>query len=341
MKTSLKLRNILMALTAIGLLAVHGCNQIDYTMERASQNDVYLAGEMANDHDTTFRATYWKNGEPITLTNGVDNSGLIDIAVSGNTVYTLGYVNAVSKYWKNDQATDLGSTFYARKICVSNNDVYVLSFDPTTQSAVLTKNGTPSVIDFHNKPANTQLYPSGLLVSGNDVYIIGAVIGDAITPMVWKNGNAMPMTSVDGLLTDITISGNDIYAAGTQYRHGHEQPATATYWKNGTPVYLTDGTSPASANSITISGGDVYVAGSERGSNGVVVAKYWKNGVAINLSDGTVGQQALQIKVSGNDVYVVGEATDSDATVLWKNGHPVPPFDGTNPRMIFTRLWVD
>ncbi len=49
----------------------------------------------------------------------------------------------------------------------------------------------------------------------------------------------------------ITVSENDVYIAGGEI-NTTETTNIATYWKNGTPTYLTDGSKEAYASSIFI-----------------------------------------------------------------------------------------
>ena len=103
----------------------------------------------------------------------------------------------------------------------------------------------------------------------------------------------------------------------------------AVYWKNDTPIYLTDGTDIAWARSIYVVGNDVYAAGEELPWGGTFIAVYWKNGQKVSLTDGTNGAVAESIYVVGNDVYVAGyELLNNISTwpipKYWKNGVSVP-----------------
>ena len=110
------------------------------------------------------------------------------------------------------------------------------------------------------------------------------------------------MNLADGLTrvepNSIAVSGTDVYVAGSQWdgnlmhnANGSEyRNPTAKYWKNGSPVNLTDGSKWAEAKSIAVSGNDVYVAGFEGG-----VAKYWKNGNPVILGDVSKYSEAYSI----------------------------------------------
>src|SRR6516225_3211394 len=100
----------------------------------------------------------------------------------------------------------------------------------------------------------------------------------------------------------IIYGGSGVYVAGQTIspKTGNQ---VATYWKNGNPVYLTNGTTYAAAISIFVSGLDVYVAGEEYNSKNWPVEKYWKNGVPVILINCL---SISSIFVSGTDVYACG-----------------------------------
>jgi hypothetical protein len=78
------------------------------------------------------------------------------------------------------------------------------------------------------------------------------------------------------MATAITMIGNDVYVAGTEYASG---PSVAKLWKNGVPVNLADAINAGYGNAAFRTGSDVYIAGSvyESGTH----AAYWKNGARI------------------------------------------------------------
>src|SRR5205814_3244510 len=72
--------------------------------------DVYVAGKEYN--GSIAIAKYWKNGQAITLGNGVNWSTANSIAVVGSDVYVagtevIGPYKQIDKYWKNRQAIAL------------------------------------------------------------------------------------------------------------------------------------------------------------------------------------------------------------------------------------------
>jgi len=286
-------------------------------------SDVYVAGgEEKTAVPGDYNALYWKNGNPVTLS---DDGDAISIAVSGNDVYVAGSLRIYSGtesvhacYWKNGNVTLLPDN--------------TRSGDPEERYPITSKSSLANSI----------------FISGGDIYIAGGErVGretspssgiDCISAVYWKNGNEVYLikggygSSLADEANSIFVAGQDVYACGA---------LEAQYWKNGTYFYLA-GSGPSSglrteANSICVSGSDVYVAGTQSDGEPVQgyfgtsyrdVAKYWKNGIAVNLSDGTKEAYATSIAVSGNDVYVAGgeektAGTGDYVAKYWKNGSPV------------------
>jgi hypothetical protein len=99
-----------------------------------SGNDVYVAGYEAVPNSNSV-AKYWKNGVPVTLSDGSTGTSLTGICVSGTDVYSCGAVytpgsaSSSAIYWKNGNMVNLkgpNTTFSrASGITVFENDAYV------------------------------------------------------------------------------------------------------------------------------------------------------------------------------------------------------------------------
>ena len=78
---------------------------------------------------------------------------------------------------------------------------------------------------------------------------------------------------------------------GNEYNGIHY---VAMYWKNGSPVILSDGAMNGDTRSIFVSGNDVYVVGREfNGTN--YLGKYWKNARPVILTDSSKGGDVTSI----------------------------------------------
>jgi hypothetical protein len=202
-------------------------------------------------------------------------------------------------------------------------DVYVAGSITSSQSepvATYWKNGVAHAL----ADSSVDSYTYGLAIADTDVYIVGVTSSGAT---LWKNGKASVLTN-GNMALGITISGGDVYVAGISTIPGGT--GVATYWKNGTPVTLTDNLTPSVAVSIAVLGSDVYVAGylAAAGNNNTVC--YWKNGVIQNqmsTSASTFGYSvwgSTCLAVIGSDVYVTGAVENTTDTQLiatyWKNG---------------------
>lgn len=231
---------------------------------------------------------------------------------------------------QKEVSTELSNTNTSSQV-----DVYVAGLQDDDVSPFVThyfdtepiywKNGNPVKLEFVTGYFASGDHPLSIAVSGNDVYVAGYkwaqnFRGDHIEYKYWKNGISEYVESRNNYprepsrLNSIAISNNDIYMAGFNFLWSGE---AASYYKNGTPIDLSDGLVSSTATSIAVSGNDIYVAGYENGVSGYV-AKYWKNGSPVNLTDGSKDVWTTSIAVSGTDVYVAGNDEDSVAK-YWKN----------------------
>lgn len=122
-------------------------------------NDVYVTGYereggVVGSGGVIGVAKYWKNGLPVSLTDGTIDSGASSIAVMGSDIYVVGWENYQGKYWKNGQLILLkgeAAMSFASSIAVLDNDVYLTGIEyrglvngsPTGAIAKYLKNGLP------------------------------------------------------------------------------------------------------------------------------------------------------------------------------------------------------
>ncbi|RYE13968.1 MAG: hypothetical protein EOP51_28920, partial [Sphingobacteriales bacterium] len=207
------------------LAFLNSSDEVGSAMSIAVQGgDIFVGGYIKKPSNESQVATYWKNGIPTTIEADQEfGSSVQNIAVSGNDVYAVGWVNGAAKYWKNGishllQSPSMRNT--AKAVAVKGDDLYIGGYytDPDTKKSV---------------------------------------------PAYWKNDvlvNLPAPAGHHGMVNDIAIKGNDIYAVGyTLEVDGKNE--VATYWKNGKRVALSDDSRSSSISCITISGDDIYMAG--------------------------------------------------------------------------------
>jgi hypothetical protein len=228
-----------------------------------SGTDVYVAGGEQEAHTT---AKYWKNGVPVTLSDLGEGSLANSIFISGQDVYVGGWVaktaqldpthfalNEIASYWKNGVLTQLADqrfTSLANSIFVSHSDIYVAGFacqdnEPNCGVAGYWKNG--ALVQLAN---GTAAGANSIFVSGADVYVAGNQNNDFAE--AWRNTESVQLTgsTARSAANQVVVSGGDVYIGGAIQNDAGE--AVATYWKNGVPVSITDGTHPAAAFALTV-----------------------------------------------------------------------------------------
>jgi hypothetical protein len=229
-----------------------------------SGTDVYVAG--AEQTPGLIVAKVWKNGVAVVLPDLGEGALAHSIFVSGNDVYVAGRVNKrtqidpthvlftqVATYWKNGVPTQLSdgrALSIASSIFVSGDDVYVGGFacqdlSPDCALASYWKNGVQ--VQLTNTTGSAA---SSVFIAGPDVYVAGNEANNL--GALWKNGVRVElMTSSSGSAANqVIVSGGDVFVAGAVVNTS--AVPVVTYWKNGIPVSISDGTHLGSAFALAV-----------------------------------------------------------------------------------------
>lgn len=107
-----------------------------------SGSDVYVAGEV-RPVDKKPIAQYWKNGNPVALTDGTREAVLNGIWVDGSDIYAAGYEKddrnvTHATYWKNGKNTVLDGE-EVRAITVINGQAYMTGWEILSERTTIAK----------------------------------------------------------------------------------------------------------------------------------------------------------------------------------------------------------
>ena len=284
-KTSIVFKSLLIFLT-IGL--IWSCNDDDEgTSPPNSNEDVYVAGGIMSPYFR--RATYWKNGVPVTLNEGPRASDATDIFIKGSDIYVVG-----SK--KNEQYEDI---------------------------PVLWVNGIERLLEI-----NGEIGEANSVFVSDTIYVGGYESNGYIkTAKLWVFSAGLDVTSPNGINAEIkSVYGDQgkIYMAGYEYK-GDKKIAKYWTYDSGKPelfeefalVQDNNSVNANIANSIVVKNNKVYVAGHD--GNGAVL---WTNNVRTNLNPTEFSFTAQSIFIKDNDLYVAGTGGDINTNMswYWKNG---------------------
>ena len=233
-----------------------------------SGNKVYIAG---ND---SSNAVYWKDGKEIILniTTAQGNypyASASSVFVSGNDIYVAGTHTYFAVYWKNGEEVYLtpsdiifsgGET--ANSITGSGGNLYIVGAGDMagaiSPEARFWKIGPGETFNLLSNSEITNT--NSVFASGNNVYISGQTFSYPYflySAEYWTNGNETVLSG-DGInsysTSSIYVKGKDVYVSGSEETNFEEtnHQYYAVYWKNGTEVKLTDGTTSASTTSIFV-----------------------------------------------------------------------------------------
>ncbi len=310
--------------------------------ETAPTDTIHICGSVTDPALNIQYACYWKNGiaKPLTSTTTQGSSAdAVDMAIYNNDVHIVGVQEdpstgrGIGKYWKNGTIAanfdDGTNNLSCAAIAVNAGGVHIAVTQQNPSGSAYTpkywKDGTMTTLMIAGAAPNAFL--SDIVVSGNDVYILGIqVVGANRNCILWKNGSAtiIPLTNtINASGFRIAVSGNDVYIVTNEYPVGGNVSRIMMYKNNEAPKVITE-TTAATAKNVFVSNTDLYIAGFQFDANATNIASYWKNGMKLTLQSGTTTPdcELTDICLKNTDVFTSGitYVNNVPTATYWKNG---------------------
>ena len=283
----------------------------------------------------------------IKVTVAPDNADYDGIAWTSDNIGVVtvdnGTVTAVSNGSAVITATVEGKSATCKVTVVKASVIYVTGYDDKLGTAFRWNLGEHSATDLSTDP-NQATKAFDITLSGEEVYIGGCATNEDgfFIPTLWKNGHAQTLMDAsqpfDGEVQSVSVSGNDVYAAGW-YRVNRSATTAfkrdaAVVWKNGTLIDLA-GTGYAQAFDVCAEGDKVFVCGFTTSPDGFAIPTLWTSSDGLKTfrtkTFSAVAKHAYAegMCVSGNDVYMVGYGDNGEnrSAMLWKNDEAVKILD--------------
>jgi hypothetical protein len=302
-------------------------SRVEMILEKTEEKvDVYVAGYVG------ARATYWKNGIPVTLNSDGSGAYATSIYVAGHDVYVAGRVWDAPFYWKNGEKIFLpvpsgGTKGATNSIIVRENEVHVCGHYITSNDVEVPaywRNGVRT--DLQVPHSFTNGVAEKMTIDGSDVYIVGYVRTwntVQVTAALWKNGVFIslpipanyPVSRAQG----VKVSDGHVYVSGlitiSPYAYATQR---AVYWKDGAMQFVEE-TKSSYATVLDVEGSDVFIPYSVSGEG----IYYWKSGEKV-LVEGD-NSMPSELVVSNGEVYIAGysRSTNEEGACYWLNGKQV------------------
>lgn len=211
-------------------------------------DDVYVAG---NEIGAKNKCFLWKNGTATVLPSNKPYAEVGGLWIdSEQNSYVVGYDDGPA-VWKNGEKKDLGlgdNTHQLLNIFMKGSDTYYVGYKADEvfgDWAMLWKGNTPTTLS----DGTADSYANAVWVSdGGDVYVAGNQGGFKKKALLWKNGEAIDLSTDSYKAADLMGYGEELWVVGSVQTGGFPfGTQKAVIWKDGKSIILSNMRSEARA----------------------------------------------------------------------------------------------